>query len=131
MSCVRCWVACLLMVLVPLQAAAAAAKVCCLVRGHVIAVIPPPITVELRTLNEQQLVPSAALVHSSSAELPLKHADASSAECAICATLCHSVAITPTTAQAQDPHFSREHPEYAVDATVAPPVGVPEKPPRV
>lgn len=130
MCCVRTWVACLLMVLVPLQGAAAAAKFCCVVRGHLSHAVHNGVAEHESPNAHKSAIGPAALVHS--AAVSAGQADASgTAECAICATLCHSIGITPTILQGQASHCADGRPGYAVKSVVSPSLALPDKPPRV
>jgi hypothetical protein len=131
MATLRTWLACLLMLLVPLQTAAAATKFCCATRGHGIPGAHVSATSGPMASSAQEARHAAF-----GQELPFSVASvqsgqhASAAECAICATLCHSVGIPATDRITDDPSLSKERPGYGAAKAVSPTLAVPDKPPR-
>lgn len=125
MHCLRTWLAWLLMALVPLHGAAAAAKLCCLGWGHarpaVEATVGGPHAAGADADPAYSLVPHRSAVHAQGAAW---------ADCAVCASLCHSLAIAPATPAGQLPVLVDEHPPYVTAAAPSPVLAVPDKPPR-
>lgn len=131
MATLRTWLACLLMLLVPLQTAAAAAKFCCATRGHGIPGAHVSATRGHIASSAQESGQAAfvqGLPFSAASVQPGQHASA--AECAICATLCHSVGIPAADRITDDPTLSEERPGYGAAKAVSPALAVPDKPPR-
>lgn len=128
MCSLRTWLACLLMVLVPLQGAAAAAKLCCPSRGH--SLPASLVSVQGQVTNAHQDEDGSAET-SSVRNTAKRGEDATTGEeCAVCATLCHSAGL-PQAAHAQkQPHFSDATPAYLGWAFGHRVQAVPDKPPR-
>ena len=130
----RSFVACLLMVLVPLQSVAAASKLCCLMQGHA------------RTVTHGSDMAGKAAAHSDALSGQARHVSATgavarasavtfnspgTAECAVCAALCHSVALPPATPECRQHQVLHGVPSYTPEASVSLPTSVLERPPRV
>lgn len=128
MCSLRTWLAFLLMVLVPLQGAAAAAKLCCLSRGH--SLPASLVSVQGQVTNAHHAKDGGT--ENSAVRNIAKHGEGvtTGEECAVCVTLCHSAGM-PQAAHAQKQlHFSDATPSYLGWAFGHRVQAVPDKPPR-
>lgn len=124
-----CWLrtllACLLMALVPLQSWSAAAKVCCMVRGHAVPALQSGPDAAHMARTGQQLVR-----HPTPQGIEARTLGLAVAECAVCAASCHSAAIPCATRPGPLPVLV-DHPPGRSEATpVSAVIALPDKPPR-
>lgn len=122
----RFLVACVVMVLVPLQGFAAASRLCCaLAPAHRVAMHGGAHT-------PRAAAPSAArAAHASHEQAPATASSSEDAErCLVCASLCHAVGVPQAVAVALLPQVLHEHGSLLTAAILDRPFPVADKPPR-